>query len=369
MMRFLVTSALFMLISVATAARAEQGKTGPSAAARHYLEQVLDLMQKNALHKQEIDWARVRKEALTRAENATNTYDTYPAIAYALTQLKETHSFLEIPDRLGGVQRQTVEAEITRVLSGRQLDRKPSPFSPSKQMQGHLDEFEGKKFAYVTVPMCIPTYSEWERNGPVFQEFADQLHSIIADLDGQKPAGWIIDLRGNGGGNMWPMLAGIGALIGEGDLGSFISADRDRQPWFYKGGKVGRRPPDGAEEIDAFISKEPIVLSPLPPVAVLFDRGTASSGESVAIAFAGRPRARSFGEHTAGFSTSNNMHPLSDGASLFLCEGLEADRTERLYPDGLDPDVAIAEPSTRPADNTDAALQAAEEWLSHENAK
>ena len=29
-------------------------------------------------------------------------------------------------------------------------------------------------------------------------------------------------LRGNGGGNMWPMIAGVGPLLGEGPLGYFI---------------------------------------------------------------------------------------------------------------------------------------------------
>jgi hypothetical protein len=96
----------------------------------------------------------------------------------------------------------------------------------------------------------------------------------------------------------------------------------------------------------------------------LFDRGTGSSGEAVAISFAGRPRERSFGEHTAGFSTSNDMHQFPDGAALFLCDGIEQDRTGKLYPDGLDPDEKVSAPETRPAEEEDAALLAAEVWLS-----
>jgi carboxyl-terminal processing protease len=212
--------------------------------------------------------------------------------------------------------------------------------------------------------MCIGRFAEWGKNGPDFQQFADKLHGLLLDLQAQKPAGWIIDLRGNGGGNMWPMLAGIGAVLGEGDLGTYVSPDGDHTVWFYKAGKAGERSPDGKEDISAEIKPAPGELTELPWVAILFDRGTASSGEAVAISFAGRMRERSFGEHSAGFSTSNGMHEFPDGAALFLCEAIEADRTGKLYPDGLDPDEKLPEPETRPAEENDAVLVAAEQWLS-----
>jgi carboxyl-terminal processing protease len=211
-----------------------------------------------------------------------------------------------------------MNAEITKIMARPQADSKPSPFAPSKQMEGHIDRHNGRFFAHVIVPMCIPKYSEWEKNGPDFQQFAAKLHRIVMDLQALKPEGWLIDLRGNGGGNMWPMLAGIGAVLGGGDLGAFESSSGDREAWFYKAGKAGTRAPQHAEEISADITEPPFRLPGLPWVAILLDRGTGSSGEAVAISFAGRPRERSFGEHTAGFSTSNQMYPLSDGAALFI---------------------------------------------------
>jgi len=41
-----------------------------------------------------------------------------------------------------------------------------------------------------------------------------------ASADRDDLIGWIVDLRGNGGGNMWPMLAGVGPVLGEGVVGS-----------------------------------------------------------------------------------------------------------------------------------------------------
>jgi carboxyl-terminal processing protease len=342
---------------------AQEPPEGISPAARTYLEQALDLMQQNALNKSSIDWPHLRTETTARASHAKATADTYPAIAFALTQLKEHHSFLQFPDNLPASQKEAITAEINKIRGPSESDANQSPFAPQKEMQGHLDRRGGKVFAHVVVPMCVAKYAEWEKNAGDFQEFAEKLHSLVMDLQAQKPDGWLIDLRGNRGGNMWPMLAGIGAVLGEGDLGTFVSADGELVPWFYKAGKAGTRDSKGDVEIAAHVEKPPFALPELPWVAVLLDRSTGSSGEAVAISFARRPRARSFGEHTAGFSTSNERYPLSDGAALFLCVGIEADRTGHRYPDGLDPDTKLPAPDSRPTEEKDAVLQAAEDWI------
>lgn len=329
---------------------------------RAYVEDALNYMQENALNKRSINWQVVREQTLMRVKDAKTTWDTYPAIAYAITQLGEKHTWLQLGDNLPYDRRQALDLEIKRILARPDPDH-PSPFFPSKEIKGHLIRRPNGNFAYVVVPMCVGRYAEWGKNGPDFQDFADKLHRLVLDLQAQKPLGWVIDLRGNSGGNMWPMLAGIGTVLGEGDLGAFVSSDGERTGWFYRAGQVIERSSQGHEELDAEIKQPPLVLPELPWVAVLFDRGTGSSGEAVAISFAGRRHQRSFGEHTAGFSTSNRTHELPDGAVLYLCDAIEADRSGKLYPDGLDPDEKVPAPATRPTEENDAVLNAAEEWL------
>jgi C-terminal processing protease CtpA/Prc len=77
---------------------------------------------------------------------------------------------------------------------------------------------------------------------------------------------------------------------------------------------------------------------------VLFDLGTASSGEAVVIAFRGRPDARSFGTATCGKSTANELYTMSDGASLFLTVATMADRTKFLYGGQIAPDEEVTLP-------------------------
>ena len=180
------------------------------------------------------------------------------------------------------------------------------------------------------------------------------------------PDGWIIDLRGNLGGNMWPMLAGIGLVVGGGDLGSFQAPGGNNESWYYRDGRAGSHSA-GQDLVGAQVKEPPFDVPELPWVAVLLDRSTASSGEAIALSFAGRPRSRSFGEHTTGFTTANDEHPLSDGARLYLCSSVEADRTGKRYNDGIYPDVVLAAPDSIPEEKQDVVLRAAETWLVQKN--
>jgi carboxyl-terminal processing protease len=359
--RKLLTAVCLFLFAASVSAQDAGDRIAPVA--KTYLQKALDLMRENALHKKEIDWNALTGETFARAKDAQTTQDTYPAIAYALSQLKERHSFLQLPDSMPAEQKRAMAVEIQKIMARPASDRKASPFSPSKEIIGHIDRLNGANFAHVVIPACGAKYADWDKNLPDFQKFADKLHATVMELSFRRPVGWIVDLRGNGGGNMWPMLAGIGAVLGQGELGTFIDADGDREPWHYKNGEAGTE-----KVVQQRITQRPYLLPGAQIVAVLFDRGTASSGEAVAISFAGRPREKSFGEHTAGFSTSNERLALSDGAALFLCDGVEADRTGKVYPDGLDPDVKIDEPEVRPSEDQDQAIRAAEEWLIEQSA-
>ena len=120
------------------------------------------------------------------------------------------------------------------------------------------------------------------------------MRRILTDLAAQNPKGWIVDLRGNTGGNMWPMLTGIGPILGDGRVGSFVAADGN-VTWFYQDGKTGTRNPAGLETVSLTLEDAPVLMTPSSPVAVLVDSSTASSAEAITIAFHGRPDTRFFG--------------------------------------------------------------------------
>ena len=58
-----------------------------------------------------------------------------------------------------------------------------------------------------------------------------------------QPRGWIVDLRQNTGGNMWPMIAAVAGLLDRGILGHFLP-DGQRQAWCLNRRHIslGRKP-------------------------------------------------------------------------------------------------------------------------------
>ena len=164
---------------------------------------------------------------------------------------------------------------------------------------------------------------------------------------------------------MWPMLTGIGPILGDGAVGSFVAADGNIT-WFYQDGKTGTRDPGRAGDrlADIWRTKPVAHSSFTAPVAVLVDNSTASSAEAITIAFHGRPNTRFFGDHTAGKSTAVQPFKLDDGAELYLTTAVDADRSGKPYPDGFTPDQVF--PSTvasLPLEASDPVVLAAESWL------
>ena len=86
--------AAVVLTAGAPRSHAQANAAEMSESARTYLTGVLDTMEKSALNRDSIDWKRVRAESFALAGNAQATTDTYVAIAHAIGELKERHSFL-----------------------------------------------------------------------------------------------------------------------------------------------------------------------------------------------------------------------------------------------------------------------------------
>src|SRR5262249_39839389 len=126
-------------------------------------------------------------------------------------------------------------------------------------------------------------------------------------------------------------------------------------------GKAGWRS-DTKDPFYARTTGPPARLTMIPPVAVLIDRETGSSGEGVAIAFRSRPDTRYFGESTYGAATSTFPYTLSDGAQLFLVTGVMLDKEGNEYTDGLTPDQEVLSEAT--ISTNDPVIQAAVQWLS-----
>lgn len=299
--------------------------------ADRYLDEVLDLIESNHIHRSEIDWADYRRQVHASAAGATTLAELDPALRLAVDLLHDRHSAI---CRGQG----TCHYQVVHGLGG---------------------------WAGWSDPGALPAGVAYVRvagnsGSPLStRQLADQLQAAVQDQDRDGLVGWIVDLRQNGGGNMWPMLAGIGPVLGSGTVGSFVFPEGMTTPylapgttmtWAYSGGAAHF---DGRPKLSVTV---PYTLrAPAPRVAVLLDGGTGSAGEAIAIAFIGRPDTRSFGAATFGVSSANWGFPLSDGGTLQLLVGLDRDRSGTTYGGSVAPD----QPTAGPAE----AVAAAVAWL------
>jgi hypothetical protein len=331
---------IWILAVLATAAcdAAPSEPTAPflGVNAELYLNFALDIMEANSIRKYEIDWESFRAQARTDAENAAavDPADTYPAIEAALERIGDNHSFFRPPQ--GPAPAAGAEPAASAPL---RADPAADLVAPGV---GYVD---------------VPPYSG---GGTAGDSLATEYHRLIEAVDTLGTScRWVVDLRGNTGGNMWPMLAGVGPVLGAADTaGFFVDADSVVTSWFYDAGQAGTGDTLVIAQVDSVYELD----FPDPYVAVLTDGETASSGEAIAVAFRGRAGARSFGAATWGVSTANAAFGMPDGAVIFLTVATMADRLGTLYGGKIVPDESVSGTKTGEP-GTDAVLDAALTWL------
>ncbi|MBC7654188.1 MAG: S41 family peptidase, partial [Oligoflexus sp.] len=210
-----------------------------------------------------------------------------------------------------------------------------------------------KNIGYIYVPGFTST------NDSISKLFTDTIQNLIKNLDTrQKINGWVVDLRDNTGGNMFPMIAGLGSLIGEGTLGYFIKKNTDfnmNSRWYYKNGIAGNGKNLSVTDIKEFYK----IKNPKYKIAVLISNKTSSSGEMTAISFIGKKNVKLFGQHSGSYTTGNVSFKLSDGSALVLACSLVADRNQKKYLHGIEPDVVTKKSNTE----FDEAIRVASSWL------
>jgi len=311
----LVASTLTALC-LATGCGGGDGRSGPAAPggtiapqAQAYLSEMIAIMEAHSVNRLKIEWTGFRTSVMAAAGPAQSVRDTHPAIQTALTLLGDGHSFYR---PVSG----TTLAARNRVCGAPGSEVPPLPGTVGYLRIGGFSGSPDEATA-----------------------FANGLQRSIASADREGLAGWIVDLRGNGGGNMWPMIAGVGPILGEGRVGYFLDPVGVEIDWEYRNGGAW----EGGTE-NQRVAMPYRLRRESPKVAVLFDLGTASSGEAVVIAFQRRPQTRSFGTATCGLSTANELYTMSDGASLFLTVAVMADRTKFAYGGQIVPDEEVLVP-------------------------
>jgi C-terminal processing protease CtpA/Prc len=303
-----------------------------SAAAHAYLTRALDLLQHNSIDTGQVDWPKLRAEAFELAAEAQTSADTYPAIAQSIDQLHDPHTKFFAP---------AAASEL--------FDQPTMPDGPP------IGRILPGGYAMLTILAMTG-------NDQAVATYVRQGEQAVRDLDRSHPCGWIIDLRPDQGGNMWPMLTALAPLLTGPTLGYFVTASGQRIPWTLRSGQLFN-----GDRASIPQSNDYRLSRSEPPAAVLTGSLTASSGEATLVAFRGQPNIQTFGQPTTGLASANQQFTLNDGAVLLITVADDADRTGHVYPNltPIPPDhrVPASTPRHSTSPESDPVTAAATQWL------
>lgn len=279
-----------------------------------YASTVLAMADRSALHADSPEYAAARAKALEAARSASSTEEVHAALDAALKAAGGKHSGI-------------VGAE------------KRARYSTLAPAQDPAVEVAGG-----VVTATVPEFDGFTGN---VQKYADTLGKGLDAALKAGACGAIVDLRGNGGGDMGPMVAGLSPLLPDGTALEFAARTHSSAVAVSGGSVTGGGTPTTVKGVGTYIV----------PTAVVVDAGTASSGEAAAIAFKGLPNTRFFGRATAGYASANLAFEMPDKALVMITVANDRDRTGAEYGDSpLVPD-----------EESDDALTAARAWLASQH--
>lgn len=386
-----------------------------------YVTVALDFIERYALRRTSVDFPALRAKALARAATLTTVPDSYPLITAVLREIGDRHaSFSRPPDASNLLVGRYTGFGFTATFPDRIVialaDGGPAA-KAGLRLRDRIEKVNGKAPAGTGGTLYIPRENGREATRVVLEvtrpkltrrlritidqgqptlvsapkasagasvapgrPLADRIgyldlqgvvtdqagleawtqsvHDAIRTIDTPARCGWVLDLRRNRGGYIYPMLAAVGPLLGEGVVAGKRDVDGVVERWIYR---------DGAMSVDDRVQATVAVPYRLSradvPVAVLTSELTASAAEAVAIAFTGRPNTRSFGRPTMGLTTFTVMRAMPDNALISVTNAVDIDRAGNGYDGPVRPDEAVEWDWATVATAQDRALVTALSWL------
>ena len=267
---------------------------------QQYVKKAVKLMDKKGLFAEDSSWDEARATAL--AADPASMEETYDVVRAALKVAGGKHSFISTVER----QQASATEDKETVPSVTQLE-------------------EG------ILLIALPHFSG--QTADENQRYATAVLNGLPETETAEAGalkGVIIDLRGNTGGNMYPMIAAIHRFLPDDSILRFKT--RKFTMPITKDFVLRSVGLEAQPALDC-------------PVALLTDEWTASSGEAVLLCFRGLEKARTFGGATAGYASANEPYPMPDGSQLVLTTGCDMARTGEMFcDDPIAPDVTTDQP-------------------------
>ncbi|MEO0339720.1 MAG: S41 family peptidase [Bacteroidota bacterium] len=288
-----------------------------------FFNTILDALEEQYVDRETTDWPHIRALALDSAFKASTFEGSLDAASLVFDSLACNHCILFAEEAMYG-------SSLNQPLGQEDFSR---PF---------LLEYEKKpafsvkviddNIGYILIPGMLLIDLPQEELDQKTQEMYDQ---VVAVAKQQEMRGWIIDLRFNIGGNVYPMLASLHYLLGDNLMYNAMDANGKvgnphtlKDGGFYSGDRL---------ETKAEVSMKPNTKV---PVSLLIGKMTGSAGEDIAIAFKIRGNSTFIGEESYGFLTLNDLVELPYGIKVALTTSYTVDE-KGVYRKTIQPDRIV----------------------------
>lgn len=282
-----------------------------------FIDKSIELMQSYSIHSENLNL--IKEKLYSQSKNLISMDDVAPLYINVFKKLNDHHGNLKYKGKTYGWQ---VPSANNNVYLKERLN------SDKKVISEILNQNVG----YIRIPGNNDFASK------KIDSIASDIVSHINKINSGKIKGWIIDLRLNTGGNMYPILLGLKDFIGN-DLifGGFKnSKDELTGNWEIKNGNMLI---DGVELVSSVNLNHP--LKEDVPIVILTSYYTASAGEMTAISLIGRKNTYVVGELTANYTTAVQGFRINAFSGINLSTDYVFDRNLKTYKGNIIPDVEI----------------------------
>ncbi|MET3036894.1 S41 family peptidase [Chryseobacterium sp. NRRL B-14859] len=284
---------------------------------KSFIDKSIELIEVNSIHIENL--SNIRNKLYNKSRNLNSVDQIVPLYEQVFKQLNDYHGGLKYKGKTYGWSNSNV---MTNVYLKDKI----------KTDKGTFSKVIDKKIGYIRIA---------GNNDFAFKKvdsLADDIVSHINHINSNKIKGWIIDLRLNTGGNLYPILLGLKEFIGNNIIfGGFRDAhNKPTGNWEIKEGRL---------LIDGVVLNRKTDLDyPIKtdiPVVILTSCYTASAGEMTAISFIGRNNTFIVGEPTANYTTAVQGFEINSDAGINLSTDYVVDRNLKVYKSNILPDFEV----------------------------
>lgn len=335
-------SSLAVIICMTFPLKAHSQNTTLQDSIYYFADSTFKLIENYSLYADKINWTERKKGFLEKSKQANRFEEIFPAFQTVFDDLEDHHSFFWYNNqKYASHYGQLDESQIRKPL----MEALENGF-------GTLAVDVIDNVGYIRIP---PDNSSDDFLN--MQKSAQNIQDSICTIYNSKIKGWIIDLRLNTGGNMYPMIAGIQSFLKPGSFAGTIDRNGVTKKWAVDGKAIF----EGSKKITE-LNQNCLPDLSSSKIAVLISQITGSSGEITALSLLNRPNTYFIGEKTAGFMTSNELFRLPFETFLLLSHAFETDNEGNIV-QYIQPDLTIKEGDNFETIKEDIKVMEAIKWL------